>query len=85
MILPTSLTQFARLSSVPSENSKNPLSEREREILRLIAQGFSNPEIGRHLHLAEGTIKNYVSAILQKTGTRDRTQAALRAQMTGWI
>ena len=62
-----------------------PLSEREREILVLVAQGLSNPQIGAELHLAEGTIKNYVSSILQKTGTHDRTEAAVRARTLGLI
>jgi DNA-binding NarL/FixJ family response regulator len=62
-----------------------PLSDREVEILQLLAQGFSNPEIAGHLHLAEGTVKNYVTNILQKTGTRDRTQAALWARENGLI
>ncbi|MEM7531011.1 MAG: response regulator transcription factor [Chloroflexota bacterium] len=62
-----------------------PLSHRESEILQLVAQGLSNVEIANRLHLAEGTIKNYVSNILQKTGTRDRTQAVLRAQALGLV
>ena len=62
-----------------------PLSERETDILRAIADGLSNPEIGRRLGLAEGTVKNYVSRILQKTGTEDRTQAAMRARDLGLI
>ncbi|WP_376693971.1 response regulator [Wenzhouxiangella sp. EGI_FJ10409] len=54
-------------------------SEREIEILRLIAGGYSNREIARTIHLAEGTIKNYVSDILDKLNTRDRTRAVLKA------
>ncbi|MCB0013597.1 MAG: response regulator transcription factor [Anaerolineales bacterium] len=63
----------------------NELSEREIEILRLISDGRSNPEIARELFLAEGTVKNYVSRILQKSGARDRTQAAIWAQQQGLI
>lgn len=48
-------------------------------ILRLLAGGYSNREIARSLFLAEGTVKNYVSAILDKLGTRDRTRAVLKA------
>ena len=48
-------------------------------ILRLIAGGYSNKEIARSLFLAEGTVKNYVSEILDKLGTRDRTRAVLKA------
>ncbi|MGK7295468.1 MAG: response regulator [Candidatus Wenzhouxiangella sp. M2_3B_020] len=54
-------------------------SDREVEILRLIAGGYSNREIGRAVHLAEGTVKNYVSTILDKLNTRDRTRAVLKA------
>jgi DNA-binding NarL/FixJ family response regulator len=55
------------------------LSARELEILRLLAGGYSNKEIARSLNLAEGTVKNYVSDILAKLGTRDRTRAVLKA------
>ena len=54
-------------------------SEREVAILRLLAGGYSNKEIARSLFLAEGTVKNYVSAILEKLDTRDRTRAVLKA------
>lgn len=54
-------------------------NEREVEILRLIAGGYSNREIARTIHLAEGTVKNYVSTILDKLNTRDRTRAVLKA------
>ena len=53
--------------------------EREMAILRLLAGGYSNKEIARSLFLAEGTVKNYVSTILDKLGTRDRTRAVLKA------
>lgn len=54
-------------------------NEREVAILRLLAGGYSNKEIARTLFLAEGTVKNYISAILDKLGTRDRTRAVLKA------
>ncbi|HEY0334025.1 MAG TPA: response regulator transcription factor [Stenotrophomonas sp.] len=54
-------------------------SDREVAILRLLAGGYSNKEIARTLFLAEGTVKNYVSTILDKLGTRDRTRAVLKA------
>jgi DNA-binding NarL/FixJ family response regulator len=53
--------------------------EREIAILRLLAGGYSNREIARSIHLSEGTVKNYVSDILEKLGTRDRTRAVLKA------
>lgn len=55
------------------------LGTRELSILRLMAGGYSNKEIGRSLFLAEGTVKNYVSEILEKLGSRDRTRAVLKA------
>ncbi|HET8819138.1 MAG TPA: response regulator transcription factor [Xanthomonadaceae bacterium] len=55
------------------------LTERERSILRLVAGGYSNREIGRSLHLSEGTVKNYVSDLLVKLGARDRTHAVMTA------
>jgi DNA-binding NarL/FixJ family response regulator len=61
------------------------LTERELEVLRLIALGYSNPEIARRLNLASGTVRNYVSAILQKLGVDDRTQAAVAAHRLGLV
>ena len=54
-------------------------SEREVAILRLLAGGYSNREIAKAVFLSEGTVKNYVSEILDKLGTRDRTRAVLKA------
>lgn len=64
-----------RDQSPPSDT----FSEREIAILRLLAGGYSNKEIARSIHLSEGTVKNYVSEILDKLGTRDRTRAVLKA------
>ena len=58
---------------------RDTFGKREVAILRLIAGGYSNKEIARSLFLAEGTVKNYVSAILDKLDTRDRTRAVLKA------
>lgn len=63
----------------------NPLTPREREILRLIATGLSNGEIAEQLGTAEGTVKNQTSSILMKLGVRDRTRAVLAALRDGWI
>jgi DNA-binding NarL/FixJ family response regulator len=82
------VAEFARLTSKPPSNFGalvEPLSEREREILRLIAGGESNREIANTLFLAEGTVKNHVTNILDKLGVRDRTQAALKAKEMGLI
>ena len=54
-------------------------TDREVAILRLLAGRYSNKEIARSIHLTEGTVKNYVSDILEKLGTRDRTRAVLKA------
>ncbi|MDP1699307.1 MAG: response regulator transcription factor [Xanthomonadaceae bacterium] len=62
-----------------SLDKPDPLTERETEILRLMAGGFSNKEIANSLHVAEGTVKNHVSNILSKLGVRDRTRAVLKA------
>lgn len=59
------------------------LTTRELEVLRLIAQGYANREIADALFLAEGTVKNHVSALIMKLGSRDRTSAVLRALRDG--
>lgn len=64
-----------RDQSAPSDT----FNEREVAILRLLAGGYSNKEIARAVFLSEGTVKNYVSEILDKLGTRDRTRAVLKA------
>jgi DNA-binding NarL/FixJ family response regulator len=60
-------------------------SDRERDVLRLLAQGLSNAEIAGRLFLSEGTIRNYVSAICEKLGVSDRTRAALMAVRHGLV
>ena len=80
------VAEFARMAPPvrqPDDGLAEPLSEREREILRLVAHGLTNREIADRLSLAQGTVKNYVTTILQKLGARDRTQAALRARELG--
>jgi DNA-binding NarL/FixJ family response regulator len=82
------VAEFARLTSKPALNTRaliECLSDRELEILRLIADGASNREIAGALFLAEGTVKNHVTNILGKLGVRDRTQAALKARQMGLI
>ncbi len=61
------------------------LTEKELQILKLIAGGFSNKEIARSIFLAEGTVKNHVSTILSKLNTRDRTRAVLIALNQGLV
>jgi DNA-binding NarL/FixJ family response regulator len=82
------VAEFARMAAPvrpPDAGLAEPLSEREEEILRLVARGLSNREIADRLNLAPGTVKNYVTTILQKLGARDRTQAALRARELGLL
>lgn len=82
------LAEFARLAEPARpavDQLAEPLSERELEILRLLASGASNRQIASQLFLAEGTVKNYVSTILDKLGVEDRTQAALRARELGLL
>lgn len=62
-----------------------PLSARELEVLRFLAEGRSNKEIGSALAIAEGTVKNHMTNVLGKLGALDRTQAALRARELGLI
>lgn len=62
-----------------------PLTAREQEVLRLMAGGLGNKEIARALHLAEGTVKNHVSVILDKFGVTDRTRAVLKALERGLL
>lgn len=68
--------RYAYRDQAPPTDTFN---EREVAILRLLAGGYSNKEIARTIHLSEGTVKNYVSEILDKLGTRDRTRAVLKA------
>ena len=66
-----------------SQSALGLLTERERDVLRLIARGHPNKEIAAELHLTEGTVKGYVSTVLAKLEVTDRTQAALYAVRHG--
>ena len=83
------IAEFTRVSSMvpPAQMEQliEPLSERELEILALIARGHSNKEIASQLFIAEGTVKNHVTHILGKLGVRNRTQAALKARELGLL
>ncbi|AZS85984.1 response regulator transcription factor [Streptomyces griseoviridis] len=75
------ITEFSKLSQTarPTAQTYGELTDRETEVLVLIAQGLSNAEIAERLVVAESTIKTHVSRILVKLGLRDRTQAAVFA------
>ncbi len=73
------LKVFSRLKPSPSV-AQNCLSKREIDVLKLVGQGKNNQEIAQQLHLSEGTVKNYVTQILNKLEMRDRIQAALWSQ-----
>jgi len=81
------IAELSRLAAAPaaaaSPSALDKLSEREREVLRLIARGASNKEIAGALYVTEGTVKNHVTSILAKLEVADRTQAALRARELG--
>jgi DNA-binding NarL/FixJ family response regulator len=77
------LVTHSPIASPPS--TATDLSEREIEVLRLIAAGLSNKEIGEKLFIAEGTAKNHVSNILSKLEARDRAQAVARAKELGLV
>lgn len=82
----TVLKEFRRLASqVERDQGVVGLTPRELEILRLLAMGLSNKEIGRRMYLAEKTVKNYLSTIFQKLQINDRVQAAVYALRQGLL
>ncbi|MEU1814787.1 response regulator transcription factor [Streptomyces roseifaciens] len=82
------ISEFSRMTGAPRAPLKErvgSLTERETEVLSLVAQGLSNAEIAARLVVAEQTVKTHVSRILVKLGLRDRTQAAVFAYETGLV
>jgi len=73
----------ADVKYIGSDNS--PLTRREAEVLRLMAEGKSNKSIGEYLYISEKTVKNHVSSILQKMDVDDRTQAVINSIKNGWV
>lgn len=74
-------------SNVAFESAElpEPLTDREKTILRLLAGGYSNREISDLLNISDGTVKNHISSVLAKLGVRDRTRAVLKAIDLGFI
>ena len=75
--------QVAQVAAPPQTSIADGLSPRELDVLRLLARGLSNADIAQRLYLSEGTVRNYVSAILSKLDVSDRTQAAVLALRHG--
>jgi DNA-binding NarL/FixJ family response regulator len=77
------IEQFTRSAHPTPPKELGELTAREREILRLIARGLSNAEIGQELHISDTTVKTHVTHVLQKLNLRDRVQAVVLAYQTG--
>jgi DNA-binding NarL/FixJ family response regulator len=71
--------------SAQAEDADQPLTERQRVILRLVADGLSNREIAEHVQLSELTVKSYIEDLLKQLGARNRVHAAIIATRHGWL
>jgi DNA-binding NarL/FixJ family response regulator len=77
------IRQFTRVPRPAPPREVDDLTERELDVLRLIARGLSNAEIGRELFIGDTTVKTHITHILQKLNLRDRVQAVVLAHETG--
>ncbi|GHK00821.1 response regulator [Streptomyces sp. NPDC003753] len=73
------------LAAAALADGANPLTEREREILRAAANGATNAELAAALHLSQGTVRNYLSTAIQKLAVRNRAEAVRMAREKGWL
>ncbi|MBV7700529.1 response regulator transcription factor [Streptomyces sp. TRM70350] len=73
------------LAAAALAEGANPLTDREREVLRAAADGSTNAELAATLHLSQGTVRNYLSTAIQKLAARNRTEAARIAEDKGWL
>lgn len=73
------------LLAVSAWDGADPMTDRERDVLRLAADGLPNALIAGQLHLAEGTVRNYLSTAITKLGARNRIEAARLARDRGWL
>jgi len=71
--------------AVEAWSEDDPLSDRERQVLRLAAEGSTSGDIAEKLHLSEGTVRNYLSEAISKLGAANRIEAARIARMKGWL
>ena len=75
----------ARLAVAVLAAPRNPLSQRELDVLSVVASGVPSLEVAEKLHLTAGTVRNYISVILRKTGARNRLEAVRIAEEAGWL
>ena len=73
------------LAAAALSTGANPLTDRERDVLAAAADGATIADIAARLHLSESTVRNYLSAAIGKTGTRNRIEAARTARHNGWL
>ncbi|MFF3372730.1 DNA-binding response regulator [Streptomyces sp. NPDC002680] len=73
------------LAAAALADGANPLTDREREVLRAAANGATNAELAAMLHLSQGTVRNYLSTAIQKLTARNRTEAVRIAREKGWL